>query len=505
MRRQLLTIVYAVSTSAFLSPTHIRPKPFTMISPKASVTTPTASHDATSSEEVVRRYFEGVTQKDPVMLRSCFDDTATILDVCGSNSECTVNSQDMVQRCMEFVGAHPDCSVRFHYGPCRQARDDGDGSEEGEWVVAHWYETGNWSGASCGIPPPNPVQAMECEGQTRFWVSNDKIQRLVVTRTFTDWEREFQRRQSPPPFPELDTNTNDDSSSKRKYDDGAKLKREMLQTAELAARAAGTIITSHVGCQNEGCDLKVNLKDIVTKYDTQAQSAIKHIITSQFPDHVFLGEEDVPAGGEASAKALVDILAANQESYIWIVDPIDGTANFAAGLELCGVTVTVVHRNEAILGVIYDPHRNEMYTALKNMGSYCNGEPIGVAGNLEGAKDAIINAGCPADPNAFATSMRGVVALNSKVRGIRVLACSALTLAWLAQGRLGAHYGYDLSSWDLVAGSLLIREAGGIVTDLDGSEYRVTTRNMLCSANRVIHEEILTVLKEVDATSFQRV
>ena len=79
---------------------------------------------------------------------------------------------------------------------------------------------------------------------------------------------------------------------------------------------------------------------------------------------MFLGEEDVPAGGEASIKALRDILANTKDNYLWIVDPIDGTANFASGLDLCGVTVTVVKDNKALIGVIYDPHKDEMFTAI---------------------------------------------------------------------------------------------------------------------------------------------
>jgi myo-inositol-1(or 4)-monophosphatase len=118
-------------------------------------------------------------------------------------------------------------------------------------------------------------------------------------------------------------------------------------------------------------------------------------------------------------------------------------------------------------------------------------------------KDAIINAGCPADPNAFNTSMRGVLALNSKCRGLRVIACSALTTAWISSGRLSAHFGYDLSSWDLVAGALLIQEAGGKVSDLDGTPYKLETRNMLCS-NGLVHDEVLNILREADAVSFTR-
>jgi len=154
-------------------------------------------------EDTVKRYFQGVNEKNPNMIRSCFADEATIRDVCGiSDQKRTVQADALVERCMEFVTAHPDCLVQFHYGPeCGRNLD---------WVVAHWYETGTWSGESCGVPPNN--QPMAVEGQTRFRLvektasssgddaeDNDadheygkgnpyKIQEFVVTRTFTEWE-----------------------------------------------------------------------------------------------------------------------------------------------------------------------------------------------------------------------------------------------------------------------------------------------------------------------------
>jgi myo-inositol-1(or 4)-monophosphatase len=132
--------------------------------------------------------------------------------------------------------------------------------------------------------------------------------------------------------------------------------------------------------------------------------------------------------------------------------------------------------------------------AVRGQGDTCNGAPLRVATGITQVQDAIINAGCPADPNAFAASMRGIAALNSECRGLRMIACSALTTAWIAAGRLTAHFGYDLSSWDLVAGALLIQEAGDCVTDLDGSPYRLETRNMLCS-NGLVHTPVLDVLR----------
>lgn len=182
-------------------------------------------------------------------------------------------------------------------------------------------------------------------------------------------------------------------------------------------------------------------------------------------------------------------------------------ANFASGLALCGVAVTVVFKGVAVVGVVYDPHADEMFSAIRGQGfAVLNGKPLPNLKDhgVQSIKDAIINAGCPADANAFQTSMRGVIALNGETRGLRMIACSALTTAWIAAGRLTAHFGYDLSSWDLAAGQLLISESGGLVTDLDGSPYKLETRNMLCSINAKVHNEILQILTDADAVAFTR-
>jgi myo-inositol-1(or 4)-monophosphatase len=284
-------------------------------------------------------------------------------------------------------------------------------------------------------------------------------------------------------------------------------RKEVLATAEEAARAAGHVILSNLGCCSETageCEIKWSIKDVVTEYDKNAQQAIEDIVRAKYPEHSFLGEEDVDPGGAASEAALENALSSTPSGYVWICDPIDGTANFASGLPLCAVTMGVVYKTIPIVGIIYDPHRNEMFSTIKGQGAWLNGkEPLRVQSAVTETSDAIVNAGCPADPNAFEVSMRGMLALNSKVRGVRVIACSALTLAWIACGRLTAHFGYDLSSWDLVAGALLIQEAGGKITDIDGSPYRVETRSMLCS-NGHVHDDILATLSEANATSFTR-
>jgi myo-inositol-1(or 4)-monophosphatase len=163
----------------------------------------------------------------------------------------------------------------------------------------------------------------------------------------------------------------------------------------------------------------------------------------------------------------------------------------------------VAYEGTPVVGVVYDPHRDEMYSAVRGMGATCNGMSIAVSPSVVSVDEAIVNAGCPADPNAFAASIRGIVALNRRCRGVRMVACSALTLAWIASGKLSAHFGYDLSSWDLIAGALLVQEAGGHITDLDGTPYRLETRSMLCS-NGLVHDEVLRILTDADAVSFTR-
>jgi hypothetical protein len=136
---------------------------------------PSTMHTAQKMEDVVRRYFDGVNKLDPVQIRSCFGETANIRDVStsavSSNTVRTVQALAMVERSMDSLRAHPDCKVDFYYGPEK--------GRTSEWVVAHWFETGRWSGASCAV-----------EGQTRFLVDREalEITDMVVTRISTEWE-----------------------------------------------------------------------------------------------------------------------------------------------------------------------------------------------------------------------------------------------------------------------------------------------------------------------------
>jgi myo-inositol-1(or 4)-monophosphatase len=215
-----------------------------------------------------------------------------------------------------------------------------------------------------------------------------------------------------------------------------------------------------------------------------------------FPNHDFLGEEDVPPGKDASTAALDAKLVANDSSWLWIVDPIDGTTNFVHGMPLCMPSVAATYNGEVVVGVIYDCHRDELFTAIKGRGAYMNGERISV-GQQETIGDAIVAMGSPPAVESMNMSLKGVAALMPKVRTIRMLGSAAIMLAWVANGRLTCYWEYDLSSWDIAAGALLVTEAGGRFTDLAGNDYSLRTRK-ICATNGKVHDEILSVLQEAD-------
>jgi myo-inositol-1(or 4)-monophosphatase len=183
----------------------------------------------------------------------------------------------------------------------------------------------------------------------------------------------------------------------------------------------------------------------------------------------------------------------SDDSWLWIVDPIDGTTNFVHGMPLCMPSVAATYRGEVIVGVIYDCHRDELFTAIKGRGAFMNNQPIRV-GQQSVIGDAIVAMGSPPAEESMMMSLKGIQALMPKVRTIRMLGSAALMLAWVANGRLTCYWEYDLSSWDIAAGALLITEAGGRFTDLTGKDYDLRTRK-ICGSNGLVHDQVLDVLQ----------
>lgn len=267
----------------------------------------------------------------------------------------------------------------------------------------------------------------------------------------------------------------------------------MLAVALSAAHAAGEIIrrtTGRVAALEKG-----GKSDLVTASDRECQSAIFGHIRDAFPGHAILGEEDVPAGAAAAAEAIAHVA---REPFLWVVDPIDGTTNFAAGLPLCCVSIAAVRAGRVHVAVVYDPARDESFTATRGFGAQLNGSPMRVGAAAE-LRDAIVAYGGLGRVEAVAApTLRVIASLASRTRAMRGLGSAALHLAYVAAGRLDASLDASLSVWDTAAGTLLVEEAGGRMSSWRGGAYELTTRDTLAS-NGAVHQAMLDVFRDADA------
>jgi myo-inositol-1(or 4)-monophosphatase len=182
--------------------------------------------------------------------------------------------------------------------------------------------------------------------------------------------------------------------------------------------------------------------------------------------------------------------------YLWICDPIDGTTNFVQSLPVVGISIGVARRCadqswELACGVIVDPFRDEVFTAVRGQGAMLDGVPIQVGS--EALEDAVVSTGFAPNEASLRPMLRGMQAVGSRARTVRMLGSAAIMLAWVACGRLTAYFEADLNAWDTAAGALIVREAGGTVTALDGSEHSIATRPLLAS-NRAAHAELQACL-----------
>lgn len=228
--------------------------------------------------------------------------------------------------------------------------------------------------------------------------------------------------------------------------------RSALDVAESAARIAGSIVrdlfTGATDVQYKG---KGN---VVSEADLAADRAIRELLTTEFPDHALLSEE-------ANPDEVPDA------PYIWIVDPLDGSLNFATGIGVYSVSVALAAGLDLIAGALYDPTRDEMFTAAAGRGAFLNGRPIRVS-EQESLDRATIgmDIGYPEESRerAIATAAR----IRPHIQSLRILGSSALGLAYAGCGRFGVYYHYWLYPWDVAAAELIVREAGGVVTDWSG-------------------------------------
>ena len=254
-----------------------------------------------------------------------------------------------------------------------------------------------------------------------------------------------------------------------------------LQTAVFAARAAGQIILDNLGrLSKDDVSLK-QVSDFVTRADEESEACIVRIIRERYPDHHILAEETV--------KETV------REGYRWIIDPLDGTTNFIHQYPVFCVSIALELQGKVVAGVIFDPLRKDLFFAEKGKGACLNEQPITVS-TIKACPDSLITTGFPfrrkelIDP--YLKLFKNVL---FKVSDLRRAGSAALDLAYLAAGRCEGFFEIGLSPWDIAAGSLIIEEAGGVITDFGGGREYLSTGNVV-AGNIALQAELL---KEVQA------
>jgi myo-inositol-1(or 4)-monophosphatase len=265
---------------------------------------------------------------------------------------------------------------------------------------------------------------------------------------------------------------------------------EVLNDVASIARGAGEIILRHYAAPIP-TTLKSSRIDIVTAADKEAEAYIVAELQRRFPGHHIVGEE---GGGQGAPAA--------SAPYHWFVDPIDGTVNFASKLpHFCTSIGLATPDRQPLLGVIYDPVRRELFTALRDGGARLNGEPIGVTQTAE-LIDAVITSGFPYDKHTNPdNNLKEWSAFLVKIRGERRLGSAALDFCYVAAGRLDGYWEQCLKTYDAMAGMLLVREAGGKVTDYEGgSSPQQDERGRYVASNGRLHDAMLAVLREARGT-----
>lgn len=215
------------------------------------------------------------------------------------------------------------------------------------------------------------------------------------------------------------------------------------------------------------------------------------------PGHHVLGEEDIAPGSQASIAATEEAL--KKKGWLWVIDPIDGTTNFVHSLPASVVSIGVAFDGKCVIGVIFDPYRDELFSAKAGGPAFVNGVEIHVS-KEDTLASSLVGLGvqmAPSDACKRVPTLRVVSALGEKgVRGIRDLGSAALHLAWVACGRISAWFQLDLHPWDLSAGAVIVKAAGGKVSELtEGGDYTLRTRNILAS-NGLVHKDLLACIKE---------
>jgi len=253
-----------------------------------------------------------------------------------------------------------------------------------------------------------------------------------------------------------------------------------LETAVDIAREAGSLLANYYE-RRVAFELKGEF-DLVTEADRASEKLVVERLRSYFPSHRIVAEE---GGGYEAAS-----------DYCWYVDPLDGTTNFAHGFPAFNVTLGLAQADEMVAGVVYDPIRQEMFTAERGAGAYLNHRRLRVS-TAERLSDSLSSTGFPSRKRHHNRNIHFYYQLAMASHGVRRTGSAAIDLAYVAAGRLDFFWEFGLKPWDMAAGTLLVEEAGGRVSDMCGKPHSLTGSEHVLADNSVLHEPVLEIFAEI--------
>lgn len=247
------------------------------------------------------------------------------------------------------------------------------------------------------------------------------------------------------------------------------------------SKEAGELIRNAFG-KSHSIEFKTNELNLITETDKASEKLITDFIRKKYPSHGILAEE----GSEVNKSA----------EYLWVIDPLDGTTNFAHGLPIFAVSIGIQKNGETIAGVVYDVMRDVIYSAEKGKGSFENGRKIFVSKN-ENLGYSVLVTGFPYNikENPDKASER-FIAFLKQARAIRRLGSAAIDFCYVANGVFDGFWEVSLHPWDICAGKLIVEEAGGVVTDFDGDKIDIYSKRILAT-NSLVHKKMINVLNGV--------
>lgn len=262
-----------------------------------------------------------------------------------------------------------------------------------------------------------------------------------------------------------------------------------LEVAIQAAKSAGSVLINKLG--KVGYREK-NPADLVTEADFCAQETIRKILLNAFPDHYILGEE------QTSNDQLLESQCGSQSPqnlpFTWIIDPLDGTTNFVHEVPFFATSIGLARGTELLCGVIFDPISEECFTAAYQEGAFLNGRPLQCR-NVEKLSESLFSISFPTQTTRESKDYQIFNAMMNQCQGIRRTGSTALNLAYLAAGRFDLFSGLTSHAWDVAAGVLLVREAGGIVSAENGLPFDLASPSVIASATPKLHEEFLQTIR----------